>query len=130
MTAPQIVRRLRYLFHRDQFALELEEEMRLHLDLKARKLGDAFAARRQFGNPAAIYKESTDMWGWIRFERLAQDFRLGVRSLRKTPGFTAVAVVTLTVGLGINTAIYSVVNAVMVRSLPYGDASRLVSLWE
>src|SRR5437763_15631703 len=63
-------------------------------------------------------------------ERLAQDFRYALRSLGKTPAFTVVAVITLALGLGINSAVFSVVNAVIIRGLPYREPGRLISLWE
>src|SRR5256885_304908 len=68
--------------------------------------------------------------GWGGWERLSQDVRYAARWLRKSPGFVAVAVATLAVGLGMNTAVFSIVNAVMLRSLPYPAPERLISLWE
>ena len=138
MAISDLVRRLRYLLHQPEHAADLDEEMRLHLDLRARQLrergmeADAahFAAQRQFGNRASIEIAGADVWGWGRLERLTQDVRYAGRSLRKTPGFVAVAVATFAVGLGMNTAVFSIVNAVMLRSLPYPEPDRLVSLWE
>ena len=129
-------RRVQFLLHRSRRACELDEEMRLHIELRARKLraegvADAgFAARRRFGNRGWHQDRSSEIWGWTMLERVLQDFRMGARSLAKTPGFTAMAVLTLAIGLGMNTAVYSVVNAVMLRRLPYAHAERLVSLWE
>jgi putative ABC transport system permease protein len=131
-------RRLLHLFHRDEFAGDLNEEMRLHIELRARKLHQRglseeeaiHMAQRQFGNRTLVQDASSELWGWTAWERLFQDFRLGARTLRKTPGFTAIAVLTLALGLGINTAVFSVVNAVMIRSLPYPEPGRLISLWE
>jgi len=71
-----------------------------------------------------------EMWGWTAWERLIQDVRHALRTLRKTPGFTVVAVLTLALGLGMNTAVFSVVNAVVIRTLPYHEPDRLISLWE
>jgi putative ABC transport system permease protein len=131
-------RRLKYLFHRDERAGELAEEMRTHVEMRADRLRDRgltaeearLAARRQFGNRAALEIAGDAAWGWTSVERLMQDVRLGARSLWRTPGFAAIAVLTLGVGLGMNTAIFTIVNAVMLRSLPYPEPERIISLWE
>jgi len=131
-------RRLAGVFGRNRAASELEEEMRLHLDLRARQLRQqglaadeaGYAARRRFGNEMALHDASARVWGWTAWERLLGDFRHAFRGLRKAPGFTAVAVATLAVGLGMNVAAFSLVHAVMLRSLPYAEPDRLVSLWE
>jgi putative ABC transport system permease protein len=132
------IRRAAAFFERDRQAAALREEMRLHLELRARKLHQqglcideaGFAARRQFGNAAWYQGESSELWGWAMWERFIQDLRQGARTLAKSPGFTAIAVATLALGLGINSAVFSVVNAVMLRALPYAEPERLVSLWE
>jgi len=131
-------RRLARIFDRDREAAGLAEEMRLHVELRARQLQErglapeeaGYAARRRFGNPLAVHDSSAGVWGWNTWERLVQDFSHALRSLSKTPGFTAIAVATLAAGLGMNTAVFSVVNAVMLRRLPYPNPGRLVSLWE
>jgi len=131
-------RKLAFWLRRDQFTDDLREEMELHVELRARKLhSDGIRAdlapnqaRRRFGNLATHYETSAAVWGWSSFERLLQDLRQGVRSLRKAPGFTTVAVLTLAVGLGVNTAIFSLIDAVVLRPLPYPDSGRLVSLYE
>jgi putative ABC transport system permease protein len=138
MTIGELGRRLKYLLRRGEAASELDEEMRLHVELRARQLHErglgesdaAMAARRQFGNRAAVEIAASEAWGWGWWERLAQDLRYAVRSLGKTPGFVVVAAATLAVGLGMNTAVFSIVNAVMLRGLPYPEPDRLISLWE
>ena len=113
---------------------ELIEEIQTHLTLaerEATKSGQTpknaqAAARREFGNAGLVAEVTRDAWGWNWFVELLQDFRYGVRNMLRTPGFALVTVLTLALGIGANTAIFSVVDSVLFRELPYRDAGRLV----
>jgi len=130
--------RLRALFHRETVIDEIDEEMRLHLDLerdanisKGMSSSDAArAAQKSFGNFPSLRDAAYGVRGGGMLETLWQDVRYGVRVLLKHKGFTTIAVVTLALGIGANTAIFSVVNELLLRRLPYSDPDRIMMVWE
>jgi predicted permease len=130
--------RLRALGGRESVIRDIEEELRLHVEMEteqnvARGMSPAEArraARMSFGNFDSIRDTAYTVRGGGLMETFLQDVRYGVRVLAKHKGFTAVAVLTLALGIGANTAIFSVVNDLLLRPLPYSDAERVVMLWE
>src|SRR5499426_1798676 len=128
--------RLRSLFRRNQVEQELDEELRYHIErqieehiAKGMTPEEArYAALRAMGGVEQRKEECRDMRRVRLIEELMQDVRYGLRTLRRSPGFTAVAVLSLALGIGVNTAIFSVVDPLMIRSLPVEDPEQLVVL--
>lgn len=132
----ELWRRFQFLFQNDKMAKDLADEMHLHLELRAEdhaaaginKRDAESRARRAFGNVTQLLEQGRAVWGWAFFEALASDLRYGIRALRADPGFALAAVGSLALGIGANTAIFSILNAVMLRSLPVEDPQQLVQL--
>ena len=120
------LRRLWFLLHRAELERDLDEEIRHHLALRAEERGSPEAARRQFGNITLLKEQSRAMWTWTFWEQLTQDIRYGLRTMAANPLFTAMAVLSLTLGIGANSAIYSFMDAILLRSLPVQHPEQLV----
>ena len=128
---------LRSMSDRARIEKDTDEELRAHVldraeDLERSGLTRAEAERRariEFGGHERFKEECREERGGFRLETVWTDIRFGARMLRKSPGFTAVGILTLALGIGANTAIFSVVNRVLIRPLPYPQANRLTILW-
>lgn len=124
------------LLRRNRNGQRLDAEIQFHLDQQiaenvAADMGPEearYAAMRAFGNPTFLKEATRDTWGWTWLEQTAQDLRYGTRSLRKNPGFTAVAVLTLALGIGANAAIFQLIDALRLRTIPVKEPQQLVTV--
>ncbi len=116
---------------------DLERELQSDLELEEQEQRDRglspeearYAARRAFGNAPLIREQTHEAWGWASAERLGQDLRYALRQLQRNSGFTAICAITLALGIGATTTIFSVVDSVLLRPLPYPNAPRVVRIW-
>lgn len=115
---------------------DLDEEIEAHLALAAADKRDRGAsaeqarreAEREFGNVGLVKDVTHDLSGWMCLERFDRDLRFAMRHVRRTPGFSLAVILTLALGIGVNSAVFSMVNGFMLRPLPYPDADRVASL--
>src|SRR5215467_32978 len=136
MWAQRLWLRLQSLFQRNRSDHRLNDEIKFHLEQQIAENIAAgmtreearYAAMRVFGNPTYLKEEARDSWGWTRFEQFASDVRYGARGLRNSPGITAVAILTLALGIGANTAIFSLIDTVMLRMLPVHKPEQLMQV--
>lgn len=125
------------VFNRNRRYHDLNVSIREHIDERTEELMEegmpqkeaAQKARREFGNPTVIAERSRQVWQWPTLESIWADVKFALHQLRKSPGFAITAILTLALGVGATTAIFSVVKAVLLNSLPYKDADRIVAVW-
>ena len=133
----KLLRRLRAFFRKETLDREMSEEMRLHIELQTELNRAAgmnpdearYAALRQFGGLEQIKEQARDVRGWVWLEQLFQDLRYAGRALNKSRGFTAVAVLTLALGISVSTAMFSVVYGVLLSPYPYAKTHEIWSVY-
>ena len=133
-----LLRKLRWLMERSDKEAELREELQFHLaeeseERRADGLSEdesRWAARRELGNLTLVVEDTRATWGWTRLGQLTRDAGYALRQLRRNPAFSFVAIGTLALGIGGLTAIFSAFDTILIRSLPYADADRLVMVWD
>lgn len=134
MDLSELFRRLSFLLRKDTLERELQEEMDLHRELRTRLLAEEGSpdarehAARLFGNNTLLKERATEMWGWTWFEDFLRDLRHTARVLRLNPAFTITVIAILALGIGANTAIFSALNALLLRGLPLRDPEQIVRL--
>jgi len=130
--------KVRMLLGRGGAGAELDEELRFHIERQTAENIAAgmspdearFAALRAFGNPALLREQTRATWSWGGLESFLRDLRIGMRTLRRTPGFTVIAILVMALGIGANVALFTVVRGVLLRPLPFKDPNRLLMLYE
>ena len=139
MTISELWRRIGFFLRRNRHSEDLDEEMRLHAELRAAQLitkglppeEAAQAAQRQFGNRTSLKETAIDLWAFPALDEAGRDLLFAARFLRKSPSFAIAAIVSLALGIGVNTAVFSLLNALALKPLPVkapGELSRIGSL--
>ena len=134
----QLRMRIQMLFQRGKAGARLDEELRFHLEQQiAENLAAGmsaeearFAALRAFGNPALLREQARATWSWTGLELLWRDVLYGVRTLKRSPGFAAIAILVMALGIGANVAMFTVVRSVLLKPLPFSEPDRLVRIYE
>src|SRR5581483_786782 len=128
-------RRLLFWARRDRLSQELAEELELHLYLKESAAAESGASektpeqsRREMGNCTLAKEESRDMWGFVSIDDLLRDIRYALRVSRRSPAFASIAILSLALGIAGNTAIFSIIDTLLIKSLPFREPSRLVRI--
>ena len=134
----QLRMRLTMLFRWNRAVARLDEELSYHVDRQIEEnIADGMspeearhAALRTFGNPALLIDRACTTWSWTWLESFLRDIRFAFRALRRTPGFTAIAIVVMALGIGANVTLFTIVHGVLLTPLPFRDSQRLVMLYE
>ncbi|HEY6972122.1 MAG TPA: ABC transporter permease [Candidatus Angelobacter sp.] len=136
--AQQLRMRILMLFHRCSENARLENELQFHLEqqvaeniARGMSLDEArFAALRRFGNPTLLREKTRSTWSWNWMEKVWRDLRYGVRTLRRAPGFSLVAIAVMALGIGATTSLFTIVRSVLLKPLPFRDPDNLVMVYD